>query len=325
MVRQARVQAMNQNHSIVTVTLNPTFDQTLDVPGFVPGKVNRITDSRIHPGGKGVNVARVLSDVGESVTATGFLGDENPALFEELFLRKKIEDRFLRIPGKTRVCFKIVDDAAGQTTDVNSPGLAVPPVAVQKLCQQIEALAAPGRWFLLCGSIPPGVSEAIYSQLIDAIQSRGGYVGLDVSGPALAEALGHGPQFAKPNIAELREIARGTLRSPADVIPIARKLLRAPAMRLVVVSMGAEGAVFVDGQKAVIAKAPRVTVKSTFGAGDAMVAGIVSGLMRHLPLEEIARQATALGSYAVTGSDAVFERLCEYETLLPAVSLETVA
>jgi 1-phosphofructokinase len=315
---------MNQNLSIVTVTLNPTLDETLDVPGFAAGKVNRISGSRIHPGGKGVNVARVLADLGESVAATGFLGDQNPALFEDLFHRKKIEDCFLRIPGKTRVCFKIVDDSTGQTTDVNSSGLAVAPGAVEKLCQRIEALVAPSRWFLLCGSIPPGVPEGIYLRLIDAIQSRGGHVGLDASGPALAEAFRHGPQFAKPNIAELREAVGAGLQSAGEVISAARNVLLASRMRLVVVSMGSDGAVFVDAQQAIIAKPPRITVKSTFGAGDAMVAGIVYGLIRNLPLKDIARQATALGAHAVTGVDAVFERLSDYEVLLPGVSLESI-
>src|SRR4051812_1333621 len=108
---------------VVTVTLNPAIDQTLTIPGFAAGRVNRVAESRSHAGGKGVNVACFLADLGVDVAATGFLGAENPGLFEAAFAAHGIADRFLRIPGSTRIGLKIVDDHA-ETTDINFPGLA---------------------------------------------------------------------------------------------------------------------------------------------------------------------------------------------------------
>src|SRR5438105_8840919 len=115
---------MKTNGKVITITLNPAIDQTLGIPGFAAGAVNRVAWSQQDAGGKGVNVAALLADLGVPVAATGFLGADNPTLFENLFRQKGIEDRFVRVAGATRVGIKIVDDRmAGRTTDVNFPGL----------------------------------------------------------------------------------------------------------------------------------------------------------------------------------------------------------
>jgi 1-phosphofructokinase len=107
---------------VVTVTLNPAIDRTVTIRNFTAGAVNRVEQERSNPGGKGVNVASALSDYGYQVAVTGFLGRENSAPFEELFARKKIADRFVRIAGRTRMGIKITDPTLHQTTDINFPG-----------------------------------------------------------------------------------------------------------------------------------------------------------------------------------------------------------
>ncbi len=145
--------------SVVTVTLNPAIDQTLSIPGFAAGRVNRVAESRSHAGGKGVNVACFLADLGVEpgieVIATGFLGTENEEIFAETFAQKGITDRFVRLPGSTRVGIKIVDGA--ETTDINFPGLTPTEEDLEKLFQAMAGLAEPGRWFVLSGSVPAGV------------------------------------------------------------------------------------------------------------------------------------------------------------------------
>lgn len=311
----------------VTVTLNPAIDQTLSIPGFAAGRVNRVAASRSDAGGKGVNVACVLADLGLDVVATGFLGSDNTLLFETLFEQKRIADRFVRIPGCTRVGLKIVDnqivdDETRQTTDINFPGLTPTAEAIAELLDQIASLVVPGGWFVLSGSLPAGAPDSLYATLIDSIHDQGGGVVLDTSGRALFEALASAPEVMKPNVDELSELAGRALDTPAAVRAAAESLLDRGVER-VVVSMGAEGALFVDRDKALLARPPRVTVRSTVGAGDAMVAGIVYAMSHDLPLEDVARTATASGAYAVTRIGAGIEDQAEHRRLAEQVEIET--
>jgi 1-phosphofructokinase len=308
---------------VVTVTLNPAIDQTLSIPGFAAGRVNRVAESRSNAGGKGVNVASFLADLGDDVTATGFLGAENSNLFDALFQRKKIVDRFVRIEGCTRVGIKIVDDLTRETTDINFPGLSPKQEEIDELFQRIAAMAERGGWFVLSGSVPAGVPHGIYAAMIESIHATGGRVLLDTSGQPLREALASRPEVMKPNVDELSELAGRTLESPADVLAAAEPLLAQGAQR-VVVSMGGDGAVFVDRDAALLAKPPRVTVRSTVGAGDAMVAGIVHAMIHSLPLADLARMATASGAYAVTRIGSGVEDLAEHRKLAEQVEIETL-
>lgn len=309
---------------IITVTLNPAIDQTLSIPGFAAGEVNRVAESRSDAGGKGVNVASCLSDLGLEVIATGFLGAENAALFENFFERKRIVDRFIRIAGSTRVGFKIVDGQAEQTTDINFPGLSPRDQDLTELRERIASLATPGGWFVLSGSIPLRVPDDIYATLIDAIHAKGASVVLDTSGPALRQALAGGPDVVKPNVDELSELVGRALDTPGAVLEAARSLLDR-GVRRVVVSMGSSGAVFVDGGESLLARPPQVKVRSTVGAGDAMVAGIVAATLDDLPLEEVARMATACGALAVTRIGAGIEDLAELESLKSEVEIESLS
>jgi 1-phosphofructokinase len=309
--------------TVVTVTLNPAIDQTLSIPGFAAGQVNRVAESRSDAGGKGVNVASFLADLGVEVIATGLLGAENPAVFEILFERKRIEDRFVRIPGSTRVGIKIVDDHLDghQTTDVNFPGLSPKPQQIEELLGRIASLAAPGRWFVLSGSVPPGVPDGVYAAMTGSIRDRGGCVLLDTSGRPLREALAGRPDVMKPNAGELSELVGKALDTTATVREAARSLLD-QGVRRVAVSMGEAGAVFVDREQSLLARPPKVEVRSTVGAGDAMVAGIVYGMIHGLPLEEVARAATASGAYAVTRIGSGIDDPAGHRRLMSEVEIE---
>lgn len=314
---------MTASLAVVTVTLNPAIDQTLRIPGFAAGQVNRVAESRSDAGGKGVNVASFLADLGTETIATGFLGAENAALFENLFSRKRIEDRFVRLAGCTRTGLKIVDDETGQTTDINFPGLAPTGQDLHELSERIAALAEPGRWFVLSGSVPPGAPEGIYADLIGSIHSQGGSVLLDTSGRPLRAALPARPEVMKPNVDELSELTGQALDTPAAVRAAGESLLDQGVQR-VVVSMGGDGAVFVERGRALLARPPRVPVRSTVGAGDAMVAGIVHAMIHGLPLEDLARMATASGAYAVTRIGAGIEDRTAYQDLTRQVEIETL-
>jgi 1-phosphofructokinase len=312
---------MKAHPTVVTVTLNPALDQTVTIPRFTAGEVNRVAAVTQVPGGKGVNVASALADHGYCVAVTGFLGQDNAGEFEELFARKEIADHFIRLPGPTRVGIKISDPELGQTTDINYPGLAPAEFDLRKLHREITDLAGLDHpWFVLGGSVPPGVSPGIYAELVRQIRALGKQVVLDTSGEPLRLALEAGPAIIKPNVHELEELLGRRLSSSGQVLEAAREL-RGRGIGLVVVSMGAEGALFVAEQGAVLARPPRIKILSTVGAGDAMVAGTVAAQLRGLDLAETARLATAFSVVALQRLDA---SACVggVEATLPHVSVE---
>ena len=282
---------------VVTVTLNPAIDRTVTIRNFTAGAVNRVEQERSNPGGKGVNVASALADYGHRVAVTGFLGRENSASFEDLFARKKIEDRFVRISGRTRVGIKITDPALRQTTDINFPGPAPAPADLDALREQLATVD--GTWFVVTGSLPPGVNAAIYRDIATALKAGGRKVVLDTSGEALRCAIEAAPNIIKPNIQELEALVDKRLQPEAEVIKAAKKLID-QGIELVVVSMGKDGACFVTGAAVVIARPPEIEVKSTVGAGDAMVAGIIAAHFRELPLAQCARLATSFSVEVLT-------------------------
>ena len=277
---------------IATVSLNPAIDQTVLIPNFTAGAVNRVERVQSDAGGKGVNVASFLAHFGVPVAVTGLLGDANITPFVRLFAEKGILDRFVRVPGLTRVNVKIVDEVADRVTDINFPGLQVGTEHLAALDDAIDALADTAETFVLSGSVPTGIPEAVYAALVARLKGRGKSVVLDASGPPFAAAIPAAPDIIKPNIEELQELVGRRLAGDAEVVAAARTLV-AGGIDLVVVSMGPRGAMFVENGAAILAVPPKITVKSTVGAGDAMVAGIVAGTLNGFTLADRARLATA--------------------------------
>ena len=315
---------MTKHNSIsvdtVTITLNPAIDQTVNISNFTTGAVNRVESVRSNPGGKGVNVASALADYGLRIGVTGFLGRENSATFEVLFEDKRIEDRFIMIPGQTRVGIKVVDPIRRQTTDINFPG--APPSAADLISLSDTLDTFDARFYVLAGSVPPGVDLGIYRQLIMALKGKAGRIVLDASDEPFRLALNAKPNVIKPNIHELEGLIGKRLPDSTAVIGAARELI-GRGIELVVVSMGREGACFVTEVEAVIAVPPDVEVHSTVGAGDAMVAGIIASLSRGLPLAECARLATAFSVHALTRHDRDVNTAEAIGALVPQVSLQS--
>jgi 1-phosphofructokinase len=284
---------MSGSPRIVTVTLNASIDQTAIIPNFTAGEVNRVAWEQSDAGGKGVNVASFLADFGHAIAVTGVLGADNQELFLRLFAEKKLVDRFIRVPGHTRVNIKVADDARRQVTDINFPGVDVPAAKIGDVFTTIDALAEEGaEVFILSGSLPAGVAPTIYRDITTRLRARGRKVVLDTSGEALARAVEAAPDVIKPNIDEFVALLGRPLDGEAAIVAAARSL-RKRGIGWVVVSMGGAGAIFVTADGAVCATPPPAPVKSTVGAGDAMVAGIVHACLQNLGVEDCARIATA--------------------------------
>ena len=321
---------MSQEVRIATVTLNPAIDQTVSIPNFRAGQVNRVAYTRSDAGGKGVNVASVLADYGAGtehpfpVSVTGFLGQENTLLFERLFAEKGIEDRFVRIAGSTRIGIKIVDEPRQETTDINFPGEMPTAKDVAALFQIVEELTATCSWFVLSGSIPVGLSPEIYRELVEAIKAKGRAVVLDTSGEGLRRALAAAPTMVKPNVDELRELSGKPLHREEAIVRAAQRLLER-GIDCVVVSMGKQGALFVEREEVIIARPPEVVVKSTVGAGDAMVSGLVASKARDDSLADCARLATAFSVDAITRVGSGLSSMDSINAYMAQVAVETVS
>ncbi|HEY3330418.1 MAG TPA: 1-phosphofructokinase [Capsulimonadaceae bacterium] len=290
---------------VLTVTLNPAVDQTITIPDFSAGSVNRVQQVQTCAGGKGVNVASVLADFGVSVAVTGFLGIDNVALFEEMFKQRGISDRFLKLPGSTRMGVKIIDPLNRQTTDINFPGQSVPTGGVADLLRLIESIDF--KWCVLAGSVPPGVDPAIYQTITAALKASGRKVAVDASGEPLRLAITASPDVVKPNIDELSEMLGRTISSRDELLSATLSLI-ASGVGLVVVSMGGDGAWFVSRDEAILAVPPKVDVVSTVGAGDAMVSGIVAANLSAMSLAECAKLATSFSLEAVSRVGAGLSR-----------------
>ena len=311
---------------VVTVALNPALDQTIEIAGIKLGEVNRALRMQVDVGGKAVNVASCLSDFGVSAAVTGQIGRDNAALFEELFQRKKIANHCCYLDGLTRINSKLVDTVSGETTDLNMPGPELTPAAAKDLLDQVlrrlDQLAGQVKWVVLSGSLPPGMPADAYATITQKAQAAGGSVLLDTSGAPLRAALAVGPKIIKPNRHELAELVGRPLETLEALIATGRELLAAsPAPDLISISLGGDGALFLDRDQALHALPARVEVSSTVGAGDAMVAGLVAAQLEGLNLTETARLATAFAAAKLTRLGPHLPRPAEGRALAQQISV----
>jgi 1-phosphofructokinase len=313
--------------AVVTITLNPAIDRTVTVDRLTLGAVHRARSSQSNAGGKGVNVAGCLADWGIRPTVTGVLGHDNTAPFEAFFAAKGIDDRFVRAAGETRTNIKIADLATGETTDLNLPGLPVSVATYDAVWQTLVAVVRPGTLVVVAGSLPENLPAATYAVLVAELTRLGARVVLDTSGEPLARALApevrHLPHAIKPNRAELEDFVGRPLATDGAIVAAARDLV-ARGIGLVAVSRGAEGALFVTAEDALVARLPPVAALSTVGAGDAMVAGIVAALAVDAPLAEIARLGVAFAAAKLAGVGPNLPSVEAVRELAVAVELRPV-
>ncbi|MFL1475828.1 1-phosphofructokinase [Pseudomonas grimontii] len=276
---------------ILTLTLNPALDLTVRLARLEPGEVNRSETLLTHAAGKGVNVAQVLADLGHQVTVGGFLGEDNPQAFEALIAQRGFADAFIRVPGETRSNIKIAEQD-GRVTDINAPGPLVSEQAQQALLDQLTRSAPGHDAVVVAGSLPCGVSPQWLQGLLEHLKRLGLKVALDTSGEALRAGLKAAPWLIKPNTEELAD----ALGNATNVI----SQLHQQGVEHVVVSDGAAGVSWYSRATTLHATPPKVTVASTVGAGDSLLAGMLHGLLSGEAPEHTLRRATAIAAMAVT-------------------------
>lgn len=281
--------------TITVVSLNPAIDRTIEVPGFEQGATNRLTSSRLDPGGKGNNVARVLSSLGAPVQVLGFLGTENGELLVRTLAERGIRFQFVEVPGENRVNLKIIEPENGRLTEINDAGFTVGSEHLERLTHLVQAALPDTSVLVLSGSLPSGVPPACYRDLIRLAGAAGVPTVVDADGEPMLLALEARPFLIKPNREEAERLVGRTLQSRADLIQAAAELV-ARGPETVVISSGPAGAALVNRSDRLLATPPVIRASSPVGAGDSMVAGLALGISRGLPITEQLRIAIAAGA-----------------------------
>lgn len=308
---------------IYTVTLNPALDKTVTVPGLTVDEVNRIVEVREDPGGKGINVSKVIAKLGGKSCALALLGGTVGEKIKGMLERDGIDVWAFEVQGETRTNLKVVDPKLDTHTDINEPG---PEITIATLDEMLEALVASisrGDIVVLSGSLPKGAPVATYAAWTRACAKAGAKVFLDADGSALSHGLGARPYLAKPNDAELSRLCGRELNDVDDIAEEALRIVNGGVGR-VVVSMGGAGAVIADENHVLLARSPKVPVGSTVGAGDSVVAALAYAEEQGMGLADAARLAMATGAANVMQSGTQAAERAQVDALLDRVSIESL-
>lgn len=283
---------------IITVTMNPAIDKTVDVDCMERGGLNRIGHSEMDVGGKGINVSRTVKALGGNTLATGFIGGKTGEMIEGVLKEWGIPTDFIKVEGENRTNLKVVEKQ-GSVTEFNESGPVVTETQVDAMLRKLEGYAKEDTLFVLSGSIPRGVNPDIYRVIIRRVHEKGAKVLMDADGELFIQALEARPDMMKPNREELEAYCQ--LDHPASVSELVSmgKQLLGRGFGMIAISLGAMGALFLAGDRVVKCPGLKVKTHSTVGAGDAMVAALAYSWDMKLGIDETIRLAMAASAGAV--------------------------
>ena len=308
---------------IYTVTLNPALDKTVEIPGMALDTVNRITSMRTDPGGKGINVSKVIAKLGGESCAVGILGGESGRTLLAALEREGLRTHFRFVEGQTRTNLKIIDRALHTNTDINEPGLTVSPADLDALLRDLLGMVREGDIVVLAGSLPQGAPQDTYRVWTAACREKGARVCLDADGVLLAEGLKAAPYLIKPNEDEFSRLVGHRLTDTDELIAEGRRLLKGGVTR-VVISLGERGALYLRGNEVLYAEGLSVPVGSTVGAGDSVVAALAYADSLGMSDEDAVRLSTATGAANVMCSGTQPAEREAVEKLLPQVKIRRI-
>jgi 1-phosphofructokinase family hexose kinase len=308
---------------IFTVTLNPAIDQTLVVPKFLAGDTIRVKSSRFDPGGKGINVSRVIQELGGESVAMGFAPGSLGRFVEQSLESANIETDFIHTKGETRTNITILDESRHVTTILSDPGPDTDPNSIKELRRRLKRRMRPGDWLVLAGSIPPPLTPAVYADIIHEASEAGVHTALDADGAALATGAEAHPEVLKGNRRELERLLDRHLADEQAVLDAAHEV-RKSGVKTVVVTRGREGAIATNNGHDFRGAAPRVRSVSAVGSGDAFLAGVVLTLSQGGSLEEAMKLGIASGTAAVLNQGTELCRRREVDILLPRVRVHEI-
>lgn len=282
--------------AIITITLNPAIDKTYKVNDLVPEHKLRCANPFVEAGGGGINVSKGLKELGSSSLAVFFKGGRNGEHLHEMLQREQIECKPIMIEGETRESLIIIDQSTGKEFRIVVEGPQINIAAFQEIIGLIETKKP--EWIIASGSLPKGLPTNVYALLAKTARSTGSKLILDTSGYALRAALTEGVYMMKPNLKELSSLAGVESLRPDQATGAAQKLIREGKAEVIIVSMSAAGAMLVTKEMHDHIPSPQIEQRSTVGAGDSMVSGMVWALQQKKKLVEVICWGIACGSAA---------------------------
>lgn len=284
--------------NILTITLNPTVDKSTTVDNIKPEKKLRCTAPKFEPGGGGVNVSRGLARFGINSIALFTSGGRTGELLQELIEKEEVTTLPIPVSAETRENFIVVDTSHNEQYRFGMPGEDITAKEIEIIDQKINSLSPFPEIVVVSGSLPPGIDAAYLRTLVKSLKAKGAKVIVDTSGDALTEVLKEGVYLLKPNLGELGSFTGNDNLDNESADEAAKQLIDEGKAEIVVVSLGPQGAYLVSKDESIHVPAPSVKKRSTVGAGDSMVAGMVSVLAKGGTLTEMARMGVACGSAA---------------------------
>lgn len=297
---------------IITVTFNPAIDKTAEVDCVHVGGLNRLKNVRMDAGGKGVNVSKTIQALGGTSLCTGFLAGSSGDYIQSTLNQMHIDNDFVWVEGSTRTNLKVLDEAM-ELTELNEAGPEIGRAQIDKLINKITSMCNEDTLVVLSGNVSASVDTSIYYEMIQKVKEKKGSVILDADGALFAQGIKAHPMIVKPNKYELALYfgIEGSFTN-AQIIEKAKTLLNEDT-KLVVVSMGSEGSMFINREGVWQASALRIEAHSSVGAGDAMVAAIAYATKEGCSLEDLIRLsvATSAGAVMTKGTNPASKQIVE--------------
>ena len=314
------------NHSamIATVTLNPALDKSVYVDRLHPNDANRILRIEVDAGGKGVNASRVLKELGSETTALGFIGGRSGSFIEHVLKKEGIPTDFIEVKAETRTNISIQELTGSPPTMLNEPGPTIAEEEYDKLFDKVRKIAQQSDFVIFGGSLPPGVPKDIYQLLVKVARDSGSKAILDSDGDPMRQGMKSLPYMIKPNREEVERLVNLKVKNVGEAMRAAN-ILAGTGVKLVVISMGAEGAVAGTTEEVWHARPPQVTAVSTIGSGDSMVAGIAHILSKGGSLGEALKWGTAAGAATAMTDGTEICKQGQVLDLLEKVRLERLS
>lgn len=306
---------------LVAVCMNPSFDRTVTVQALRVGEVNRVLSVRQDVGGKGINVAVTARRLGMESRVIGCAGEDGIDKVRDALDAEGVQHAFLPVTGAVRLNTKVVSLSGAPVTEINEPGAAVPDAARQQFFAMAKEQLRDSRYVVLTGSLPPECPADTYRQMMEMMPEHRWV--LDVSGEALLSGLSAKPFLVKPNREELEATLGRPLHTMQELCMAARELLQRGAQH-VLLSLGKEGALWVSPQGTMHAPALPVPVRSTVGAGDAMVGGVMAALDKTDDVRLAFQYGMAAGNASVMTEGTQLIRAEDFAQLLPQVCIQDV-
>ena len=305
---------------ILTVTLNAAIDKRYVVEGFRTGEVNRVKECTYVPGGKGLNVSKPASIYGAEVVATGFAGGHAGAYIEDALKPFGIRSAFYHVDAESRSCINIWDEVNQVQTEFLEPGFTLTEEDFAGFEAKFRQLVQEAKVVAMSGSVPKGLDGTAYQRLVKIVKDAGIPVILDTSGKLLEMGIEAIPTMIKPNIDEIRMLTGKRCDDISEIIEAARAI-HERGVKIVAVSLGADGSLAVGDDGIFRARVPKIDAVNTVGCGDSMIAGFALGLSKGLPLEETLRLASAISAAAAMREESGFFVMEDMEKLLPQIEI----